>query len=485
MLPKNERTRTLASGRKIGKEPGLGDTYPLLQSTIMNETEDGASAAQAWLARLLATDGARLETLSDCGAATVPALAALAAESLARERSLLLVTPDDTGLPDISNALDLNLRPLCLVLPAAGHVSAIALRATLSLLKSRLSRAGEDTAGPAWLAQVKRLAQHDALWRQCLAWSTRGLDKEPWPQELAELFPVRILPLTLARSVAAASDWVVLVGAHRLPADVRQPWPGAQRTLLLAEAAATGGVTTADPTARQHAELEVLTQELSELELELATAQAEIAEFTRRYHALITGRMATLDELRAQLADRHAEANSANAEASIDAAAAHARAEHTRRESDRFERVAHDQPKPFSPSGDLKKLFRKLAQKIHPDRAQSEPDRAWRTQLMTEANRAYQAGDEAGLLEVMALWQEGASRRADRDDDTGQSLADQLAKLRQRIAEIEAELNRLFGSRLYELFTATNIARRAKRDLLQEMANRLDTDIAAARAQLA
>jgi len=54
-----------------------------------------------------------------------------------------------------------------------------------------------------------------------------------------------------------------------------------------------------------------------------------------------------------------------------------------------------------------------------------------------------------------------------------------------RIAEIERELNKLFGSKLYELFTACNIARRVGRDLLEEMATRLDADIAGVRAQLA
>jgi hypothetical protein len=448
----------------------------------MKETTDGASAAQVWLAWLLAVDGAAVETLPAVGAATIPALAALAAEALARERSLLIVCPDDAALPDLSNALDLNLRPLCLVLPATGRISAIALRATLSLLKSRLARSADDAEGPAWAAQRRRLGEHADLWRFCLAWSQRGLDDEPWPEEVASLLPVRILPLALAQRIVTVSDWVIITDPARMPAAAPAPWPGAQRTLVLDIPGAGGGLTTPDPLTRQRAELEVLTQELSELELELATAQAEIAEFTRRYHALIGTRMTMLDELRAETAARQAEAP--DAKAGLDAEAARQRAERSRRESERFERILReDQPRPFAPSGDLKKLFRKLAQKIHPDRAESDSDRAWRTQLMSEANRAYQAGDEAALLEVWALWQEGGVRRAARETGDGE-LAGQIARLKKRIADIETELNRLFGSRLYELFTATNIARRARRDLLQEMADRLDADIAAVRASL-
>jgi hypothetical protein len=449
----------------------------------MNETADGASAAQAWLARLLAADGAQLETLPDCGPATTAALAALAAEALARERSLLLVCPDDASLPDLSNALDLNLRPLCLVLPAARHVSTITLRATLSLLKSRLSRATADAEGPAWASQRRRLAEHEQLWRQCLAWSQRGMDDETWPVGLETLFPVRILPQELATRLTEPSDWVILTAPSRLPADLCRAWLGAQRTLALGADVAGGALAGIDLAARQRAELDVLTQELSELELELATAHAEIADFTRRYHALIGTRMATLDELRAELAARQAEADAADTEACEAAASAHERAAQTRRESSRFEQIVLETARSFAPSGDFKKLFRRLAQKIHPDRADNEPDRVWRTQLMSEANRAYQAGDEAALLEVLALWEEGTVSRAKREAD-GDMVSGQLARLKKRIAEIEGELNRLFGSRLYELFTATNIARRAKRDLLQEMAERLDADIAAVRGQL-
>lgn len=450
----------------------------------MNEAQDAALAAQAWLARLQAPAGGTVVSLPLTETSSAAALAALAAETLARDRSLLLVTPDDEPLPDISNALDLNLRPLCLVLPAADYACRIALRATLSLLKSRLARAGDDTEGPAWSRQRQCLTEQAELWRDCLAWSGRGLDREPWPDDLAGLFPVRILPMALAKDVRVASDWVVVLGTA--PETIRSAWPGAERTLFLDALATTvqGGVlTAADETLRLRAELEVLTQELSELELELATAQAEIADFTRRYHLLVGSRMATLDALAADLAARRAQASPEDTDAARQAEHAQARAEQSRRESARFATADQDGQRPFAPTRDIKKLYRQLAQKIHPDRAHNETDRNWRTQLMAEANRAYQAGDEAALQEVMALWQEGAGRpQAAHHGASG--LAAQVAGLKRRVAEIESELNRLFGSRLYELFTAANIARRAGRDLVQEMADKLDADIAAIRNQL-
>lgn len=453
----------------------------------MNGTEDKAAAAQVWLACLMAPAGAAVEAVpaSTRDMPSPSALAALAAEALAHQRSLLLITRDDEILPDISNALDLTLRPLCLVLPGADYACRIALRATLSLLRSRLSRTGSDAEGAIWIRQRSHLADLQDVWQECLAWSSRGLDTEAWPSRIAELFPVRILPLALARQLSFTADWVVRADAPDDPAAVR-PWPGSLRTLLIGDDATTrafGGLIVADAASRLRAELEVLNQELSELELELATAQGEIADFTRRYHSLIGSRLAALDELQAELAARRAAAEPGDLEAGRAADAARARAEQSRQESQRWADQTPDATRAFAPTGDLKKLYRKLAQKIHPDRARDEADRAWRTQLMSEANRAYRAGDQAGLAEVLSLWQEGSGARAEPETDT-QRLAGQVAALKRRVAEIEGELNRLFGSKLYELFTAAQIARRTGRDLLQEMAQRLDADIEATRARL-
>jgi Skp family chaperone for outer membrane proteins len=471
----------------------------------MDSAPDIATVIAAWLGQFTAPSGAHgavppAPTLREIGApadpsVTVPALAALAAEALARNRTLRIVTADDALLPDLSNALDLRLRPLCLVLPGADYAGRIALRATLSLLKSRLTRSGEDSEGPAWTTMRARLQDDDALWRACLAWSTRGLDREAPPAGIGALFPVRIGPWTLAEHLAAPADWVMLIQSAQLPASMRTPWPGAARTLMLGAAPVYGatGLAVIDETARLRAELEVLGQELAEMELELATAQGELAGFTERYHSLIAGRLAELDRVQADLAKLRMQHAPDDPTLNADARQAEARAEQSRRESDAY-RNRQDQDSPrFAPGNDLKKRFRQLAQKIHPDRAVDESDRAWRTQLMSEANRAYRAGDTAALDEVMALWLEG--RRDDRPLPAGAvppaptsertaALAAEVSRIRQRIAAIMTELDRLYGSRIYELFAAARMATRQGRDLLMEMAERLDRQIELAKREL-
>lgn len=457
---------------------------PRLESAAMNESGDRDARARDWIDRLVRGAGPAA-VAAPMHSPSAPALAALVAEALAGDRSLLIVTPDDNPLADLSNAIDLDLRPLCLVLPAADHAFRIALRATLSLLRSRLARAGRDASGPAWQTQRERLLERSALWQESLDWNERGIEGEPWPPRVTELFPVRILPFPLALHLRATAEWVVVADALRLPDAVCGPWPDALRTLLLEDAdagRAGGALAAADPANRRRAEIDVLTQELSDLELELATAQAEIADFTHRYHSLVGVRMARLDELNSALATRRAAAAPHDREAAGTAEAAKRRAERSREENRSFAELDRQRTRPFAPDQDIKRLYRKIAQRIHPDRATGEADRAWRTQLMAEANRAYQAGDDAALREVLAIWREGAPAAA---GDSGLDVLEtQIARLKRRIGEIERELNRLFGSKLYELFTAASIARRAGRDLLQEMAARIDADIAAAQAQL-
>lgn len=443
---------------------------------------DAQTVAAGWRALLVeAAIGSTLEQrLPDSDTLLVEAIAQFAAATALAERTLLVVVPDDELLPALSNALDLALRPLCLVLPQPGFAARIALRATLSLLNSRLARGGESSCASAWQAQQARLKQHAAAWAAALNWSA-GNDASPPPVD--ELFPLCFLSLAQVESLRGGPrDTLLIVNPERMAAALPLLLDRGRTILLLragTDAAAGKTLVLPNEEARLFAEWELLGQQLSEMELEFATAQAELAEFTQRYYERVGERLIELDRLQTRIASLLAERAPDDAPAQHRAREARAQSERSDHEGRRFTERSE---RPFAPSGDVKRLFRQLAQKIHPDRADDEADRAWRTELMSEANRAYKNGDEMVLREILTQWQDGATARTAR---AASGYARQVAQMQRRLAEIEAELKRLFASRLYEFFVAARLARDRGRDLLQELADKLDRDIGAARARQA
>ncbi len=439
------------------------------------------------------------------------ALSSLISHALDAGKSLLLLVPDDEFLPAFSSTLDMSLRPLCLVLPSADFAARIAMRATLSLLRSRLTRDSDDEQGVAWQAQRRRIDKNAELWREAQNWNASN-SRSDWPQACPQLFSVRILPIAAFRGQPQQAADITVCFCCDLGADAAQL---GGKQLYVGGRAESGhhyALAFVDETTRLSVELAQLTQDVGELELELATAQAEMSDFTRRYYSQVGRRMTELDALKAKLAHRQLEAlrhkgrrdsthsghsapeNEQAAEAAAAYESLHKQAERSKEESRRFAEAENEShlsadTKPFRPDANIKRLFRQLAQRIHPDRAANEHDRAWRTQLMSEANRAYRAGNAEALKEVAILWEEGSATTQDlaraRSATPPQDLLRrQIATMRQRFEAIRAELHRLFGSRLYELFLAARQVRRAGRDLLQEMADRLDAQISDALARL-
>ena len=442
-----------------------------------------ADLARRWLDAASIGPGGSAAANVPLPASPFEALAAVCDEILVRGQTLLLVVADDACLADVANALDLAIRPLCLVLPLDDFTARITLRATLALLRSRLARR-EDERPDLWSRQRERIEANDALWHAAQAWSAAE-SADPWPAGIETLFPVRVVPAGRLGERVDADDLIV-------PFDVELPAGIAARGRVLRFGGAGGpaanppqdAVTVADPQLHLRTTLEAVSREIAELELELATVQGELADFTLRYHRAVGDRLVELDALRAELATAQVRRADADPAARQAEAAAQARADASREEQRRHAETALEQEKRFRPTADVKKLFRQVAQRIHPDRARDDDERAWRTQLMAEANRAYRNGDLDALHEVLALWQEG--HREAESTRTPQNLLElQLERLRRRLMQIQRELDGLLASRLYELLLAARQARRQNRDLLHEMSVKLDGDIAEVRTRLA
>lgn len=439
--------------------------------------DDPGDIARTWYAHVAGPRRAPMPHEAELPAQPMASLAALVARSLADANELLILVPDDAVLPELSNALDLAIRPLCLVLPQADFAAGIALRATLSLLRSRLWRDGDDSHGPSWLAQRQRLDAMAEIWRDAQAWIAEPAADDAVRIAYAALFPALVLPLAAWSPAVARPDAITVLFQCDAPCDLDADVAKLLRVGLPRAASGSTALAPADETTRLLLERTRLTQDIADLELELASVQGELAEFMRDYYQRVAGLMAEHDALQAARAAGEAARRPEDAGLQAEAEASRARAAESASDSSRFtDALAADAPA-FNPDAETKRMFRRLAQQIHPDRAVDEDDRAWRTQLMSEANRAYRNGDTRGLGEIAALWEEQPARRRVGGAPGPGVIQAQLARLRARLARIESELHRLFGSQLYELFIAARQAGRQNRDLLGEMAARLEAAI--------
>ena len=228
------------------------------------------------------------------------------------------------------------------------------------------------------------------------------------------------------------------------------------------------------------AELASLEVELVQHELDLATLRADLADFENQYLRRVGVLYAELDEIEARIAETKAYRRPNDTDAQESAARARAQAQ-VSSESTR----AIAEPK-FKPTESLKKLFREVAKRIHPDLAINDADRSRRQKVMAEANRAYEEGDEAKLLAILHAWE--TSPESVEGEGVGPELIRvirKIAQIQRRLVTIEAEMQQLRTSDLYQLWSKTDEAQNQGRDLLSEMASQAEQEIAAARKRLA
>lgn len=104
---------------------------------------------------------------------------------------------------------------------------------------------------------------------------------------------------------------------------------------------------------------------------------------------------------------------------------------------------------------------------------------------MTEANRAYEEGDEARLKAILRDWE--SSPESVKGEGAGAELVRVIRKIAQiedRLTAIDAEIARLEESDLYHLKNQVDQAEEEGRDLLAEMAAQVDEQVVEARGRL-
>jgi hypothetical protein len=229
-------------------------------------------------------------------------------------------------------------------------------------------------------------------------------------------------------------------------------------------------------------ELQVLADQVIELELQLTNLRGELTAFERLYLKTVGVWYAELDEIEAQIAELLARRDPGNLKAQGEARQARSRAEESR--TGTSELVVNETTR-FSASSTLRNLYRAVARRIHPDLAVDDADRAKRQKLMAEANSAYENGDEAKLRASLEEYEN--SPEAVFGQGTGVDLVRiirEIAQVKRRLAEIQTEIDRIRTSDLFELKTKADEGRKQGRDVLNEMASTIQSQIAERRAEL-
>jgi cell pole-organizing protein PopZ len=234
------------------------------------------------------------------------------------------------------------------------------------------------------------------------------------------------------------------------------------------------------------AELERLSDFLAEKELDLEELKLTVTQFQRRYYSEVGKKYVELDELRAQIAELKASQKPQDHKLNQEAARARTQAREAAEEYEDIDIESQTDAKTSEESEDAKRLYRKIASIIHPDKATDDESRHIRTKLMAELNEAYAQKDIIKMQAILDKWHE--SPEAVLGEGTGAELVRTIraiAQIKRRISEIEKEVSEIMTSDIHVLMAKVHDADLAGRNILSEMSVQIGSEIQDARNELA
>lgn len=237
-------------------------------------------------------------------------------------------------------------------------------------------------------------------------------------------------------------------------------------------------------------------QALIEYEIAVETFRVEVENFSRLHHQKLGPMYSRLDELDALIAEAVA-ARSGDPEDLRKADEARARVMPMPAVEELFHgwmdgdglfpeaaAMLTEQsvrpPQRVRPSDEVRKLYRELVRKAHPDLAQDEKERGRRDEFITRVNAAYGRGDEALLRELLAEWAAGPVPEELRPTPSEELYArlEWLARRKELLSVVAGELEEsAIGSML-------KLAPDDPDRLLEEIAEQLLAQVAEREAEL-
>jgi len=213
-------------------------------------------------------------------------------------------------------------------------------------------------------------------------------------------------------------------------------------------------------------ELSELESRLSEGEAELANLQSSLRAFEGRYLSAVGERYDELAEIEKEIAK--SQGLEIDDEEPISLADDEVGCGQNRFHSDK-----------------LKKLYREVARKFHPDLSSCPQERQHRHQLMVEINRAYETGAEDRLQELLEAGEGlesvevGGSMSAEMI-----LLVRRITEAKRRLAGIESEIEEITASETHKLKLRVENAEAMGVDLFADLIGQVDRQIKKARNRL-
>jgi len=240
---------------------------------------------------------------------------------------------------------------------------------------------------------------------------------------------------------------------------------------------------------RLRTQLEKVHQALVDAEAELVDQKADIQAFEFEFAAHVGQLLDQLAAIEAQVNDYLARIQQMRDETQFGAGyeSVDRQFERTWHTTPQKEIIAPQSKPPATPNeAQIKKLYRRLARAFHPDMAQDDADRVYRTTMMAAINDAYAA---RSMAELMAMEQELVGQREKQetavsprdalsDADMILALQNEIKRCRRRLQEIELEMQTLHNRSMVVLALDVKLAKQEGRNVLDEMAADLERRIA-------
>jgi len=229
--------------------------------------------------------------------------------------------------------------------------------------------------------------------------------------------------------------------------------------------------------------VEVARRELIEAEAELTDQRTDIAAFEFEYEAKIGVLLFHLEQVEAELQEyldrikeRRNEKIFGVAYSSVE---------------DQFRKTWQSSSTVTSPKkkihvnqsteAQIKKLYRQLARRYHPDLASDDAEREYRTEMMTAVNDAYAARSLAELMILAKELDSGGQVEAGGGGtavDMIKALEEELTRCHRRLRQIDLDMQGLYTHPLVKLSTEVKFGKQQGRDILAEMVAEIENKIA-------